>query len=482
MSVSNYATAEEAILRAMEFSPTDDQAHAAKAVAMLLCSDKPYPTLIINGFAGTGKTTLTKAICSAARQMGFKTSLLAPTGRAAKVLSNTTRLFASTIHRTIFKQYNTEGGRSFPLTQNKQNNTLFIVDEASLIPNGNSSVSQSGASWGSGFLLNDLVEYVFSAPNNRLILIGDPDQLPPIGCDAPPALDPDSLTSLGLTVGRCFLRQIVRQTEGLIIQDATLLRKTINDTDATDLPTLVGADNEQVELLSGESLTEKIESAYSQFGPQNTIIITRSNAAAAKISMGLRQQVMATEECLTRGDLLMVTRNNYLWTRNLPQVGFIANGDIAEVVSVNSFSSLYGLQFADVSVRLLEHDNIDIDCLLLLDTLTADVWLNGNRLKSTAEINEILSNGFEEDYADVSPWKRAIAMHDDPHFNALQARFAYATTCHKAQGGQWQAVFVDASCRQLTDENLQSEARWLYTAATRATERLFLVNYPKADL
>ncbi len=285
----------DAIKKRLTFEPTADQEHAIVAIARLVTSEKFCPTLIVNGFAGTGKTSLMRATCDGLQMCGMEMVLMAPTGRAAKVLANTTGRKVQTIHRTIFRQHSSTDSQNFDIGYNNHTHTLFIVDEGSLIGN-DMSINNNGPSWGEGRLLSDLIRYVFSADDNRLIIIGDPDQLPPIGQIEAPALSPDYLRDLGLTVGRCWLREVVRQqNEGLIVRNATAIRQEIDSIEGR-LPILKGAECGEVEIISGENLMEKIEGAYNTYGTSNTMVVTRSNKQATRISMALRTQVMYVEE------------------------------------------------------------------------------------------------------------------------------------------------------------------------------------------
>ncbi|MCI5983581.1 MAG: AAA family ATPase [Bacteroidales bacterium] len=494
---------EKSIQEAMPFAPTEAQLRAIHALAMLTYTRKPQPTLIINGFAGTGKTALMNAFCTAMMKIGADVVLMAPTGRAAKVLSGATGRSASTIHRTIYRQaaggdgasYDTQGdtrtdltNKTFNLSGNNRANAVFVVDEASMIGNERGmGLSAEGALWGQGRLLEDLIGFVFSQPGNKLVLIGDPDQLPPVGLAHSLALDKTYLESMGLTVGRVWLTDIVRQEEdSLILQNATKLRDLIdNEVAITSLPEIITIEGSDVEELTGENVIEKLESAFDEFGTQDTVVITRSNKRATMYSMGIRSKILYMEELLVKGDLLVVTKNNYLWSEKA-NTSFIANGDIVEVVSINGYSEMYGLHFADVSVRLIDRNDIDIDCKILLDLLTADVpvmdeYSHTQQTTSSAEILNKLQKGLEEDYeqsARRSTKRSRDFFKYDEWFNALQVRYAYSFTCHKAQGGQWSAVFVDIG--YVTDEMLDTLfVRWLYTAVSRARKKLYFVNYKK---
>ncbi len=474
----------------LSFSPTPSQMRAMQGLAMLINSGKQKPTLIINGFAGTGKTTLMKAFCDAAESFNINIILMSPTGRAAKVLANYTGRPAATIHRTIYRQESNKPDSLFETSFNKWSNCVFVVDEASMI--GDQYVSISGDTmpmWGDGRLLSDLVEFVFSQPRTRLILVGDPDQLPPVGLDSAPALDVEYLKSLGLTVGKVTLSDVVRQRDdSLILSNAMRLREIIEQKDSIpcsedDLPTISVQEGGDVEFAPGDVLLEKIEEAFSTYGVSDVVVITRSNKRATQYSMALRSKALYVEDVLVKGDLLIVTRNNYLWSSKA-ETSFIANGDIAEVVSIFGYSEMYGLHFADVSLRFVDRNNIDIDCKIILDFLTADINFidpetNIPKCLSTSQINKMLEQGAEADYAEyTNQKKKASDMREDEWLNALQVRYAYSLTCHKSQGGQWSAVFVDPGFIP-QDQPIQSFAKWLYTAISRAKHKLYIVNYPK---
>lgn len=474
------------MLSAMAFEPTRSQLRAVHALSRLVGSEKHGATLVINGFAGTGKTTLMRSFCEAASSASLPVVLLAPTGRAAKVLASYTGRKASTIHRVIYRQ-ESASGLSFDLSFNKFRDAVFIVDEASMI--GDEAValtSGAGPRWGDGRLLRDLIEFVFSQDGCRLVLVGDPDQLPPVGLDSAPALNVDYLKGYGLTVGCVWLSDVVRQGgESFILKNAMSLRSLIeaNAPAVELLPPIESKEGSDVECVTGVGLLERIEDAFSRCGMADTVVITRSNRRATQYSIALRAQALYMEERLSKGDMLMVTRNNYLWAEKAG-VDFIANGDIAEVVSINGYSEMSGLHFADVSIRLVDRGDVDIDCQIILDYLTADVSVPDEETRlpvevSTAEINKRIDAMAEADYENYSnKAKKTSDMRKDPWVNALQVRYAYAMTCHKAQGGQWDTVFVDIGYVDET-QSATAIAKWLYTAMTRARKKLYLVNYAR---
>lgn len=479
---------EDRMVSGLGFSPTPSQNIAIKGLAMLIRSSKPRPALVIDGFAGTGKTSLMRSFCDAASDFGIPVVLLAPTGRAAKVLSNYTRKPAFTIHRIVYRQSGPELNSDFDISFNKWSGAVFVVDEASMVGDACSgSLDSTSPVWGDGRLLSDVVDFVFSQAGSRLVLIGDPDQLPPIGSSSSPALDVAYLKSLGLTVGRVRLTDVVRQREGsLILENSLNLRSLIEGVSSSgmlNMPALTVQDGSDVEPSGGECFKEQIDTAFSEFGVRDVVIVTRSNKRATLYNLAIRSQVLFYEEMIVKGELLIVNKNNYLWSTKAG-CDFIANGDIAEVVSIFGFSEMYGLHFADVSLRLVDRNDVDIDCRILLDMLTADVEVPDPetqipRCQTAREICDKLEHGVEADYADcANQRKKALEMRKDPWLNALQVRYAYALTCHKAQGGQWRAVFVDPGFVP-PETSSQEFARWLYTAISRAQNKLYLINYPR---
>lgn len=486
--MSNVDQFEERMISALGFSPTPSQRIAIKGLAMLVRSAKPRPTLVVDGFAGTGKTSLMRSFCDAAETFGLPVVLLAPTGRAAKVLANNTHRPAHTIHRIIYRQAGSAIDSEFDRSFNRWRGAVFVVDEASMVGDSHGANPDSSAPiWGCGRLLTDVVDFVFSREATKLVLIGDPDQLPPVGCATSPALDVAYLKSMGLTVGRVRLTDVVRQKAGsLILSNALHLRDIVENrqnVDCKELPEIVGKEDADVEPAGGEGFLEQIEGSLSEFGMRDVVIITRSNKRATLYNLAVRSQVLNYEDMLVKGDLLIVNKNNYLWSAKAG-CDFIANGDIAEVVSIFGYSEMYGFHFADVSVRLIDRDDIDVDCKIILDLLTADAEVPDidthiPKCRTTRDICERLAQSVEADYADyTNQRKKSLDMRNDPWLNALQVRYAYALTCHKAQGGQWGAVFVDPGYAP-PDTPAQEFARWLYTAVSRARGKLYVINYPK---
>jgi exodeoxyribonuclease-5 len=425
---------------------------------------------LIKGYAGTGKTTIVNSIVKTLAEGGNKSVLLAPTGRAAKILIEYTGKAAYTIHKKIYRQKSgKDGPGEFVLDRNLHKSTLFIVDEASMI--GDKTLENN--IFGSGDLMKDLIEYVYSGMNCRLILIGDPAQLPPVGLELSPALMPDKIQEFGFKVKEFFLTDIVRQSSGSgILEQATWIRENINLRNISG-PVLREIDSADVIRISGSEILEELEKCYSTYSQDETVVISRSNARANRFNKGIRNQLLFREDEITQGDMLMVVRNNYLY--NSPETGleFIANGDIARLEKIHRFESVHGYSFADVILSMVDYDNQRIEVKLLLDTLhldSASLGMNGQR----ALFNLVL-----EEYNHIRNKRQRIRKaREDPYLNALQVKFGYAVTCHKAQGGQWKAVFIDIGYFK-TDMLDIEYLRWLYTAFTRAAEKLYLVNCPQ---
>ena len=455
------------VLGEFHFTPTAEQRDAVSVFASFLTDRDPRSVMVLRGSAGTGKTVLAGAIVKAMTGLGRKVMLLAPTGRAAKVFALNSGHEAFTIHRRIYRERTFSGpGGSFNLNDNLYADTLFIVDEASMISNmGHESA------FGSGRLLDDLISYVYSGRNCRMLLVGDMAQLPPIGETASPALSADVLRAYGLHVHECDLRTVVRQgSRSGILHNATALRTLIDSGDTT---VAVDTSFTDVRVGPGNELIEQISTSYGTAGMDDTIIITRSNKRANVYNQGIRNTILDREEPLSTGDILMVVRNKYLDPKLKAPVAFIANGDRGIVRRVSNFRDLYGFHFADVSLEFPDYDNFELDTTVILDTLTSE------SPALTREQNEKLFNAVMDDYADI-PLKadRMKGLREDTYYNALQVKFGYAVTCHKAQGGQWTDVFVDQG--YLTDDMIGPDyIHWLYTAFTRATGHLYLVNWPE---
>lgn len=461
----------EIMLGYLSYEPLESQSMLIAAFAQFCLNSPDDSVFLLNGYAGTGKTSMTGALVKTLTYIGRKTVLLAPTGRAAKVFSDYSGTSAFTIHRKIYRQksYSPEYG-NFAIAENKYKNAVFIVDEASMIGNSQSE----GAVFGSGRLLDDLIHYVYSGDNCRLILLGDNAQLPPVGFDCSPALDRKTLEAYRLRVYDFSLTDVVRQnSESGILENATLLRKAIagqqpGRLSALKPPKLHLSGYEDIEPITGETLLETISDCYGRDGISETIIITRSNKRATLFNLGVRNQILYREEELVGGDLLLVSKNNYFWSEGYEQMDFIANGDMAYVTRAHGSSEMYGFRYSDVTLSFPDHD-VEIDAKVVLDALTSDAPA------LTREQNERLyMDVMQELDGDKRTRMRALKKH--PYFNALQVKYGYTVTCHKAQGGQWKNVFIDMGA--IADEAMQTPDfyRWLYTAMTRATQKVYLVN------
>lgn len=459
------------ILDKFGFEPTADQMNALQCFGRFLASRDDMPMMLMRGSAGTGKTSLVAAMVQTLVSLRQKVVLMAPTGRAAKVLSISSSLPASTIHRKIYRQKTMLG--DFNLNDNLHTDTLFVIDEASMI----SSFSMSETGFGSGNLLDDLVQYVYSGRNCRMLLIGDTAQLPPVGEDESPALISEILYGYGATLYECDLSEVLRQSsQSGILYNATAIRSLIQHEEATELPKLRFCGFSDIFALPGNELIDTLSSSYSKVGIDDTIVITRSNKNATMYNNGIRAQVLDREELLERGDQVMIVKNHTLPKpsgNDNSQPSFIANGDKAIVVRVRNFRELYGFHFADATLRFPDYDDFELDTIVLTDTLQSDAPA------LTQEQSTALFKAIEEDYADI-PRKadRMKAIREDAYFNALQIKYAYAVTCHKAQGGQWSHVYIDQG--YMTDDMLTPDyIHWLYTAITRGRENVYMVNWRK---
>ncbi len=476
---------------AFGYEPTREQQQAIDVFATFMADSRMMPVMVMRGSAGTGKTTLAAAIVRALQSLEQQLVLLAPTGRAAKVFSLYAGSAAYTIHRRIYRQKSLEGG--FELGYNNAKDTLFIVDEASMV-----SLNGEGRS-----LLDDLISFVYNGRNCRMMLIGDQAQLPPVGEEESPALMAPVLRSYGLHVYECTLNEVLRQSqESGILWNATEIRSLSPDPSPSregsfnlpvTLPKILLDGFTDIHVVPGDELIETLASSYSKVGLDETLVVTRSNKRANIFNQGIRNQILGREEELTTGDQLMVVKNNYYWPlaesrqqlANSPRnatlsqreqpMEFIANGDMCVVRRVRNVHEQYGFRFAEVTVAFPDYDDYELTATVLLDTLTSEAPA------LTRDQQETLYNKVLEDYADI-PRKadRLKALKEDRYYNALQVKYAYAATCHKAQGGQWAHIYVDQG--YMTDDMLSTDyLHWLYTAFTRATEQLYLVNWPKAQ-
>ena len=453
------------------YKPTFEQENVVKILADFLFCRETEGLFLLKGYAGTGKTSLIGALVKTLDQLEQKCVLLAPTGRAAKVFAHYAGHPAYTIHKKIYRQRSFSNEMdNFSINDNLHQHTLFIVDEASMIAND----GLSGSMFGTGRLLDDLVQYVYSGQGCRLMLIGDTAQLPPVGEEESPALSSDALKGYGLKVYEGMLTEVVRQlSDSGILWNATELRRYIAEEDFFTLPPVRVEDFSDIKVISGNELIDTISDCYDHAGMDETIVVCRSNKRANIYNKGIRNTILYREEELESGDLLMVAKNNYFWTEDNKEIDFIANGDIAVVKKVRREREVYGFRFADVLLRFPDYNDMELEVKLLLDTLHADTPA------LPKEMNDKLFYSVLEDYADITVKReRMKKMKSDPFYNALQVKYAYAVTCHKAQGGQWKRVFLDQG--YMTEEMLSPDYfRWLYTAFTRATETLYLVNWPK---
>jgi len=464
---------ETLFLKRFKAEPTPCQARLFRDVAAFVtCDDADI--LVVNGYAGTGKTTALSAVIAALKDVGTPSVLLAPTGRAAKVFAGIARRPAFTVHKHIYRQkgVGSDGFGQFSLSPNKARGTLFVVDEVSLI--GIDAASGQGtAAFGTGNLLSDLVEFVRNGLDCRLILVGDAAQLPPVGLDSSPALSKPLMDGFG-GVRYSELTSVVRQAaDSGILRNATHLREMIAGSDGGDSFSGWGLDlsgTDDVERIGGGELIEAITDAYGRYGEDGTVVLCRSNKRAIRYNLGIRSMVQFKEERLVRGDALMIVKNCYQFVEDVPGMDYIANGDIAKLVRIGGFEERYGLHFATATLRFPDYDDVDLTAKVCLDTLESEA------ASLTPEQQNALYQGVSADYADRRTKKKIWeAVREDPYFNALQLKYAEAITCHKSQGGQWDCVFID--CPFWQDEQTLDDLKWLYTALTRAVRKVYLVNF-----
>jgi exodeoxyribonuclease-5 len=453
------------------FEPTFGQKKVVEKLSGWISGPADGGIFILNGYAGTGKTTLLAAFVAVLRDIGIVPVCLAPTGRAAKVFSRVSGEKAFTIHKKIYRQKSLGADEaSFVLDFNHHKRTCFIVDEASML--ANSTSRGDGEMFAGGALLDDLVSYVSQGSDCRLMLVGDAAQLPPVGQADSPALDPRRMGVYG-GVDYASMDDVVRQqAESGILFNATMVRMMLEN-GIVDIPEFRTSGFGDVEVLDGASFPERLEECYSRYGRDETIVITRSNKRAGNFNESIRRHVLGAEEEIESGDVLMVVKNNYHYTERDEDspVGFIANGDIARLRRLRRVEEIYEFRFAEAVLELPDYDDYRVECKVLLDTLHSE------SPSLTKEQSTRLWRAVEQDFMDITvKGKRYKEMQEDEYLNALQVKFAYAITCHKAQGGQWRAVFVD---RMLFGDEMMTKdlLRWLYTAITRATDRLYFVNF-----
>ena len=449
------------------FEATQSQDSLFKALSVFInCSDS-NKIMVINGYAGTGKTSAIASLVTTITELEQPFILMAPTGRAAKVLSNYTNVRALTIHKQIYRQKSLgDGFGQFVLDINKHKDTIFIVDEASLISSGSSDIFM----FGSGDLLEDLMKYVFSRENNKLILIGDSAQLPPIGADISRALDSAYLSKWG-GVTYCSMTDVVRQAQlSGILHNATLLRHMIERKEI-EFPKFELESFNDIERVSGNELLEKIGEAYDSYGNEETLVLCRSNKRANLYNREIRYRILCREEHINKGDKVMVVKNCYQFAGNdVAELDFIANGDVAELVKISHFEERYGFHFADAVLKFSDYHDIEISAKVILDTLESE------SASLSSEQQKSLFDGVFADYSEIrTKRKRLAAVREDNYFNAMQIKFAAAVTCHKSQGGQWKCVFIDNPFWR--DYLALDDLKWLYTAITRGFEHVYLVNF-----
>ncbi|MDR0970646.1 MAG: AAA family ATPase [Lentimicrobiaceae bacterium] len=461
------------LLSAFEYEATKDQQTVLSHLAAFLLSEKENPTYLLKGYAGTGKTSLVASLVKTLPQINMRYVLLAPTGRAAKVLANYTQKPASTIHRKLYRHTtSTDGSLKVSRMPNKHKNTVFIIDEVSMISDAMSENNYTTYD----SLLNDLISYVFSGENCRLLLIGDNAQLPPVGLSESPALDIKTLkNAFVLTAASFEMTEVMRQagTSGILC-NATKLRTILKET-LSENTFHFSLDNfSDISKVTSDTFEDLLHQAFGNRDITESVIICRSNKRANAFNQAIRSRILFKEEVVESGDLLMVVKNNYFWLEtDDDSSGFIANGDIIELLKINRIEELYGFQFADAEIRLVDYsDEKQLSVKIILDTLTSET------AALSESDNRRLFGAIEEDYSDIpNKRKRYEKIKTNPYFNALQVKFAYALTCHKTQGGQWSKVFVDGGMNPELFTN-QASIRWLYTALTRATENVYLVNFP----
>lgn len=450
------------------YLPTQDQSDCMRLLSGFVADNTNDVIFLMTGYAGTGKTSVIASLVATLNTLRQKSVLLAPTGRAAKVLTSYTGMDAYTVHRKIYRQKSaTDGVGRFVLDRNFHKETYFIVDEASMI----SEESSEGSMFGSGRLLDDLLEYVYTGTDCKLILVGDVAQLPPVGSIVSPALDENVLRGTGFALQMFELRQVIRQSEGSgILMNATAVRQQVSDGDLS-VPELVLHGYSDIVRLGGAELIDTLTEAYDRCGTDGVIVVVNSNNLANRYNQGIRNMVFFREEEISSGDLVMVVKNNYYWLNEEESTSFIANGDIAEVKRIRRYEEVYGMRFAEMTLWFRDAE-LEIDAKVMLDTLMM-------RTPSlSAEKSRELYFAVLADHPGIkSKRKQYEAVRNDPYYNALQIKFAYAVTCHKSQGGQWERVFIDQGMFNRQEPTIDY-LRWFYTALTRATDKVYLVNFP----
>jgi len=450
------------------YIPTQDQSDCMRLLANYVTDNTNDVIFLLTGYAGTGKTSVIASLVNTLTTLRQKSVLLAPTGRAAKVLRSYSGKEAYTIHRKIYRQKSaTDGVGKFVLDKNLHKETYFIVDESSMIPED----SSEGSIFGSGRLLEDLLEYVYTGTGCKLILVGDVAQLPPVGSIVSPALDVDVLRSTGFAIETFELHQVIRQSEGSgILMNATAVRQQVSDGDLS-FPELMLSGYSDIERLSGNDLIERLSESYDRCGTDGAIVVVNSNNLANRYNQGIRNRVFFREEEISAGDIIMVVKNNYYWLKDDENTSFIANGDIAEVRRIRKYEEMYGMRFAEMTLWFRDTE-LEIDVKVMLDTL-----MMGTPSLSSEKSRELYFAVLADHPGIRSKRKQFEAVKADPYYNALQIKFAYAVTCHKSQGGQWERVFIDQGMFNRQEPTIDY-LRWFYTALTRATDKVYLVNFP----
>ena len=450
--------------------PTDDQSSALRKIASYICDNNNDIIFLMTGYAGTGKTSVISSIVKTLDLLRMKSVLLAPTGRAAKVLASYAGRQAFTIHKKIYRQKSSKDGMgSFSLDRNLHKDTFFIVDEASMISN----ISADSSLFGSGRLLDDLIEYVYSGTDCKLIIAGDTAQLPPVGSAVSPALDQSAIGEYGFGLLSCELKQVVRQSETSgVLMNATRVRLQVAENDLVH-PSIDCLNYKDTIRISGDELIDEISSSYGTCGLDGTIIVVNSNKQANRYNQGIRNRIFFREEEISTGDMVMVVKNNYFIIEEEEDgAGFIANGDIAEVKKIRRYEEKYGFHFADMVLWFADY-KLEIESKVMMDVLHLDTPA------LPSEMNKALFQSVLADYQHIRIRRKQFdAVRKDPYFNALQIKFAYAVTCHKAQGGQWERVFIDQGMFNRNEISIEY-LRWFYTALTRSTDRVYLVNFPE---
>ena len=457
------------IINALPFTPNEGQEELLHLLTQFILSKNERKAFVLRGYAGTGKTSVMAAVVNALGELKQPVVLLAPTGRAAKVLSRYAQAPAYTIHKYIYRQ-DKLGTDSFSLSDNLHKHTLFIIDEASMI-----SGERDNATFGTGVLLNDLIKYVHAGERCSLLLLGDDAQLPPVGSELSPALDTNYLLGYGLELTSYTLTQVARQAlDSGILSNATAVRQRIAGLGVKEFRSEGMKEFEyqytaDFQSFDGSDFLELLEQSYREVGIEETIILTRTNRRTNLYNQGVRARVLWREDAISSGDRLMITKNNYFWTKDYEGIPFLANGDMMEIIRLRNWREMYGFQFVDASLKAVDYD-WEIDVVLWLDTLTTDSPEANHLLQRT------LFDRISEDYPEYQHNRKKLieAIYDSPYYNALQIRFAYAVTCHKAQGGQWKRVFIDTG-NIPAEERTKNYYRWLYTAITRATEKVYLL-------